>query len=73
MTTRRGIISFFLRVALSLSPGTGLAQYNTAEIAGVVKDAQGGVLPGAMVEAAQASSGFTIERVTDAGGRLTCA
>ena len=34
---------------LTLAPRTSLAQYNTAEISGVVKDTQGAVLPGAVV------------------------
>ena len=33
-------------------------------------DASGGVLPGATVVATHPASGFTIERVTDAGGRF---
>src|SRR3990167_7256290 len=67
---RKPIFSFFLLAALVLSAGTGLAQYNTAEIGGVVKDTQGGVLPGATVEAVHASTGFKIERVTGEDGRF---
>jgi hypothetical protein len=45
------------------------AQYNTAEISGVVKDAQGGVLPGAIVAAVHLASGLRVERTTDDAGR----
>src|SRR5690348_6573886 len=46
------------------------AQTNTAEIGGVVRDAQGGVLPGATVTALHVSSGFRVARVTDQAGRF---
>ena len=46
------------------------AQINTAEIAGVVKDTSGGVLPGATVTAKHAASGTMVERVTDGEGRF---
>ena len=45
------------------------AQTNTAEVAGVVRDAQGGVLPGATVVASHVASGFRAVRVTDQAGR----
>ena len=62
--------SFFLLIVLALTTEIALAQYNTAEVGGVVKDAQGGVLPGAMVEVVQAATGFKLERVTDEAGRF---
>jgi hypothetical protein len=46
------------------------AQYNTAEIGGVVKDVQGGVLPGATVAAVHLASRLRVERTTDSGGRF---
>jgi hypothetical protein len=46
-----------------------VVQTNTAEIAGVVRDAQSGVLPGATVIASHVGSGFTVVRVTDQAGR----
>ncbi len=46
------------------------AQINTAEIAGVVKDTSGGVLPGATVTAKHPASGTVVERVTDGEGRF---
>jgi len=45
------------------------AQTDTGEIAGVVRDTQGGVLPGVTVVAEQHESGARIERVTDGEGR----
>lgn len=45
------------------------AQTNTAEISGIIRDAQGGVLPGAMVAAHHLDSGTTIARPADEGGR----
>ncbi len=52
------------------SAGTAFAQYNTAEIAGVVRDEQGGLLPGASVVAVNGAVGLTLERVTDGSGRF---
>ena len=46
------------------------AQTNTGEIAGVVKDTSGGVLPGATVTATHPASGTVVERVTDGEGRF---
>lgn len=45
------------------------AQTNTALITGTVKDASGGVLPGAVVVATHPATGTVIERVTDPQGR----
>ncbi|MGE3843390.1 MAG: carboxypeptidase regulatory-like domain-containing protein [Vicinamibacterales bacterium] len=50
--------------------GLASAQYNTAEIFGVVKDGQGGVLPGARVVALDTASGLRTERLTDPEGRF---
>ena len=46
------------------------AQTNTGEIAGVVTDAQGAVVPGATVLAVHTSSGRRVERVSDDIGRF---
>jgi len=46
-----------------------LAQANTGEISGVVRDAQGGLLPGAAVVAEHIDSGARVERSTDLQGR----
>ena len=48
---------------------TAAGQTNTAEIFGIVRDAQGGVLPGVTVVARQVDSGVRVERVTDDQGR----
>ena len=56
--------------ALFLTATIALAQYNTAEVGGVVKDVVGGVLPGATVTALHVASGFKVERTTDGGGRF---
>jgi len=53
-----------------LSATDALAQFNTGEIAGVVRDSSGGVLPGATVTATHPASGTVVERVTDAQGRF---
>lgn len=47
-----------------------LAQTNTGEIGGVVKDTSGAVLPGATITATHPDSGTTVERVTDGAGRF---
>ncbi len=45
------------------------AQTNSGEISGIVRDAQGGVLPGARVVAEHVDSGVRIEQITDEVGR----
>lgn len=68
MVTRRLVLSFL--VGLTLTTGPAWAQYNTAEISGFVKDEQGGVLPGVMVAATNAATGFKVERISDGAGRF---
>jgi len=63
-------VSLIVGVSLLLGPTWVAAQANTAEIGGVVRDASGGVLPGALVTATHADSGATLERVTDTEGRF---
>src|SRR5687768_7238065 len=48
----------------------GAAQVNSGEIAGVVRDEQGGVLPGVAVVAEHLDTGARTERVTDSEGRF---
>jgi hypothetical protein len=45
------------------------AQINTGEISGIVRDVQGGALPGARIVAEHVDSGVRIESISDAGGR----
>ena len=65
---------FFLRLFIAAVFGTlsatAFAQYNTAELSGIVRDAQGSVLPGATVVATHAPSGRKTTRVTDTAGRF---
>ena len=56
-------------VLLLLLMHPAAAQTDTGEISGVVRDTQGGVLPGVAVVAAHLDSGTRIERVTDGEGR----
>jgi Carboxypeptidase regulatory-like domain len=56
-----------------LATTTSWAQFNTAEVAGVVKDGSGAVLPAATVTAVQAATGFTSEQRTDSNGEFLLA
>jgi hypothetical protein len=60
-------------VALLIIPGAAFTQTNTGEISGVVRDPQGGVLPGVTVVAEHVDTGTRIERVTDEQGRFLLA
>jgi hypothetical protein len=62
-------IAAFLALALSANP-TAAQGVTTAALTGVVKDAQGGVIPGATVLAVHQPSGSTYEGVTQADGRF---
>ena len=55
----------------SIGASTGMAQTNTGEIIGVVKDSSGLVLPGASVTARHTATGFVLERPSDPGGRFS--
>lgn len=61
--------SIFL-CALSLTTGAAWAQA-VATLSGVVQDASGAVLPGAIVSARQVATGAVRETVTDGEGRFT--
>ena len=56
-------------LVVCLAPAWLAGQTNTGQISGVVRDAQGGVLPGAAVTALHVESGARLERITDDGGR----
>ncbi|MGE3509536.1 MAG: carboxypeptidase regulatory-like domain-containing protein [Vicinamibacterales bacterium] len=60
----------FAILGLQFAAPGGLAQTNTGEIAGIVKDASGAILPGATVTATHPDSGTVLERVTDGEGRF---
>lgn len=66
----RFILALLAATVFVLAPATAFAQYNTAEIAGVVKDEQGGAVPGATVTATHVASGARIDRVSDAAGQF---
>lgn len=54
---------------VAVSGANALAQTNTAEVAGIVRDMQGGVLPGVTVTAVHETTGSRVQRVTDEQGR----
>jgi len=69
----RLVIRFVLLAGLvAMTPGTSLAQLDTATILGTLTDAQG-VLPGATVTARNLDTGFTRSGVTDEEGRYRIA
>jgi hypothetical protein len=65
-----GLRSQLLAFLLALPPSAVAAQINTGEIAGIVRDSSGGVLPGATVTARHIAAGIVVERVTDGEGRF---
>jgi carboxypeptidase family protein len=66
---RANLLRTILSVAVCTCSFTNAwAQTNTGEIQGVVKDASGAVLPGAMVTVVQLGTGVTVERRTDERG-----
>jgi hypothetical protein len=60
---------FLAAVLLVVLARAVAAQTDTGEISGVVRDTQGGVLPGVTIVAEHLDSGTRIERVTDGQGR----
>jgi hypothetical protein len=61
------IVTVALIVAVD---SVAIAQTNTGEVSGVVRDVLGGVLPGATVTARHQASGLVVERMTDSTGRF---
>src|SRR5262245_57001082 len=53
-----------------LAPAPGVAQTNSGDVSGVVKDSTGAVVPGASVVATHAATGTVVERRTDGQGRF---
>ena len=62
------LLAFLIVVAGRANEAFG--QTNTGDIAGVVHDISGGVLPGATVTARHTATGLVVERVTDPAGRF---
>ena len=62
----RLVLAVLLAVAAA---GSVAAQTDTGEVSGVVRDSQGGVLPGVTIVAEHLESGTRVERVTDGAGR----
>ena len=56
-------------LVLSCTTAAAAAQTNTGEISGVVRDSQGGVLPGTTIVADHLESGTKVVHVTDEQGR----
>src|SRR5262249_39056598 len=63
-------LSLVSATLLFLTAPRSFAQSTTAEIAGIVKDDQGGVLPGVNVAATNVASGLKVERISDGAGRF---
>jgi hypothetical protein len=68
--TAAHIAARFMCVLFVLIPAVGTAQYNTASLAGLIRDQQSGAVAGANVVAIHASTGLTIQRTSDANGRF---
>jgi hypothetical protein len=67
LTCAIGAIAFSFIVATHLASAQGVT---TAAVTGIVKDAQGGVMPGVTVSAVHQPSGTTYESVTREDGRF---
>jgi hypothetical protein len=67
LTCAIGAIAFIFIVATHLASAQGVT---TAAVTGIVKDAQGGVMPGVTVSAVHQPSGTTYESVTREDGRF---
>src|SRR5262245_1378756 len=63
-------VLFVIAAAVAVCASVAAGQTNTGEIGGVVLDASGGVLPGAVVVATHRASGTVVERATDTEGRF---
>ena len=61
---------FLAVLVLVLETAPAFGQTNSGEMAGVVLDASGGVVPGATVTARHLDTGTVVERVTDGEGRF---
>jgi hypothetical protein len=69
----RSVVAVLFGAWCGVWTGTSAAQTNTAEIAGVARDAQGGVLAGVTVTAVHEETGASVQGVTDDQGRYLLA
>src|SRR5437870_1886555 len=68
--SRGGMLFLMTALVLVSVSASAIAQTNTGEVVGIVRDTSGGVLPAAAVTARHIITGAVIERVTDAAGRF---
>ena len=74
MTQLTRVMALVAAILTALGPVPALAQgVTTAAMTGVVKDAQGGVVPGATIVAVHQPSGTTYSAVSQTDGRFTVA
>src|SRR5687768_9041918 len=62
-------VLFFLVAVMAMAPARPAAQTTNGVLAGVVTDAQGGILPGVTVTLRNTDTGLTRTVVTEADGR----
>jgi carboxypeptidase family protein/TonB-dependent receptor-like protein len=67
------LVAMFCLVACLAAPATLQAQTTSASVSGSVKDAQGGMLPGATVTLTSRTQGNTLTSSTDSEGRFVFA
>src|SRR5688572_8568650 len=58
-------------IALACPPSTDAQNVTTGTLSGLVKDAQGGILPGAVVTAVHVPTGTSYEAVSQSDGRFS--
>src|SRR5437868_9566582 len=68
MLRRASIAALLLALAFGVA-SPAMAQTTTGVIAGIITDAQGGVLPGVTVTARNVDTGATRDQVTEGDGR----
>ena len=68
MLRRASFTALILTLALAWA-GSAMAQTTTGVIAGIIVDAQGGVLPGVTVSARNVDTGASRDLVTEGDGR----
>src|SRR6185436_18358631 len=63
------IASLGAALIIVFSSSIAFAQYNSAEISGLVSDQRGAAIVGATVVAVNSATGLRVERTTDSAGR----